>query len=80
MRGAIPLLPQHVFIAWCLVKHMDNFTFTFYIYGKLKGKVVPELNSALHHEDAGMSGGIAPRILNLCTRWGRVVRFTLWSL
>jgi hypothetical protein len=21
--------PQYVFVAWCLVKHRDNFTFTF---------------------------------------------------
>jgi hypothetical protein len=27
MRGAI-LLPQYVFMAWCLVEHRDNFTFT----------------------------------------------------
>jgi hypothetical protein len=30
--------PQYVFMAWCLVKHRDNFTFTlvYYItYGKL---------------------------------------------
>jgi hypothetical protein len=27
---AIPLLYQYVFVAWCLVKHRDNFTFTFY--------------------------------------------------
>jgi len=27
MRGAILPLPQYVFIAWCLVKHRDNFTF-----------------------------------------------------
>jgi hypothetical protein len=27
MRGAIPPLPQFVFMAWCLVKHRDNFTF-----------------------------------------------------
>jgi len=26
MHGTIPL-PQHVFMAWCLVKHRDNFTF-----------------------------------------------------
>jgi hypothetical protein len=25
MRGAIPSLPQYVFMAWCLVKHRDNF-------------------------------------------------------
>jgi hypothetical protein len=32
MRGAIPPLPQYVFIAWCLVKHRDNFTFIFLIF------------------------------------------------
>jgi hypothetical protein len=26
MRGAIPPLPQYVFMAWCLVKHRGNFT------------------------------------------------------
>jgi hypothetical protein len=30
MLGAIPLLPQYVFMAWCLVKHRDNFTFTLH--------------------------------------------------
>jgi hypothetical protein len=29
MRGAIHPLPQYVFMSWCLVKHRDNFTFTF---------------------------------------------------
>jgi hypothetical protein len=29
MRGAIPSLPQYVFMAWYLVKHRENFTFTF---------------------------------------------------
>jgi hypothetical protein len=28
MRGAIPALPQYVFMMSCLVKHRDNFTFT----------------------------------------------------
>jgi len=27
MHGAIPPLPQYAFMAWCLVKHRDNFTF-----------------------------------------------------
>jgi hypothetical protein len=27
MHGATPPLPQYVFMAWCLVKHGDNFTF-----------------------------------------------------
>jgi hypothetical protein len=30
MRGAIPP-PQYVFMAWCLVKHTDNFTFIIII-------------------------------------------------
>jgi hypothetical protein len=29
VRGAIPQHPQYAFIAWCLVKHSDNFNFTF---------------------------------------------------
>jgi len=28
-RGAISLHPRHVFMAWCLVKHRDNFNITF---------------------------------------------------
>jgi hypothetical protein len=28
-RGALLPLLQYVFMAWCLVKHRDNFTFTF---------------------------------------------------
>jgi hypothetical protein len=28
MRRAIPPLPQYASMAWCLVKHRDNFTFT----------------------------------------------------
>jgi hypothetical protein len=35
MNGAIPPLLQYVFMAWCLVKHRDSFTFTF------KCKVIP---------------------------------------
>jgi hypothetical protein len=26
MSGAIPPLPQYAFMAWCLVKHRDDFT------------------------------------------------------
>jgi hypothetical protein len=31
MRGTIPPLLQYVFMTWCLVKHRDNFNFTFYL-------------------------------------------------
>jgi hypothetical protein len=34
MGGAIPTLPQYAFMVWWLVKHRDNFTFTFQIYKK----------------------------------------------
>jgi hypothetical protein len=33
MRVAVPPLPHDVFMAWCLVKLRDNFTFTFYGLG-----------------------------------------------
>jgi hypothetical protein len=29
MRGGVHQLPECVFMAWCLVKHRDNFTFIF---------------------------------------------------
>jgi hypothetical protein len=29
MRVSLIPLPQHVFMAWCLFKHRDSFTFTF---------------------------------------------------
>jgi hypothetical protein len=35
MRGTISPFPQYVFMAWCLVKHRDNFTFYLKKYGYL---------------------------------------------
>jgi hypothetical protein len=32
MRGVIPPLPQYVFMAWCLVKHKNKFTFCLLPY------------------------------------------------
>jgi len=32
MCGAVLPLPQYVFMAWWLLKHRENFTFTFYLY------------------------------------------------
>jgi hypothetical protein len=31
MCGVIPALPQYI-MAWCLVKHRDNFIFTFFTF------------------------------------------------
>jgi hypothetical protein len=40
MCGAIPLLPQYIFMAWCLVKHRD-FTFKTDEIPFKKGKSLP---------------------------------------
>jgi hypothetical protein len=32
MRGVISPLPQHAFMAWCLVKRRDNFIFTLILH------------------------------------------------
>jgi hypothetical protein len=36
MRGAIPPLPKYAFMAWCLVKHRDNFTFLQALEGRIR--------------------------------------------
>jgi len=83
MRAAIPPLPQYAYMAWCLVKHRDKFTFTFIppasclIVVKVKGRVIIPLNLVqrhylIKHHDMKMywgSGGVPLRILNLTTRW-----------
>jgi hypothetical protein len=30
--GPIPSLPPYVFIAWCLIKHGEKFTFVFFAF------------------------------------------------
>jgi hypothetical protein len=50
-------IPQYVFMAWCLVKHRDNFTFNFYFRNlicKIKGEV------SLYPSITKWSGGEAP--------------------
>jgi hypothetical protein len=37
MREAVPPLPQYVFMAWCLVKQRDNFTFNILSQGNRVG-------------------------------------------
>jgi hypothetical protein len=32
MRGAIPPLPQYVFMAWWLVKHRDSILISFHVH------------------------------------------------
>jgi hypothetical protein len=57
MRGAIPPFTQYVFMAWCLVKHRDNFTFTIILIQK----------QCKHDMDT--YGGVALPILNTGTIW-----------
>jgi len=40
MRGVINPLPQYAFM-WCLVKHRDNFTFTFTNFALLNRPTKP---------------------------------------
>jgi len=41
MHGAVTPLPQYVFMAWCLVKHRDNFT-TYLLFRWLGGPPGPK--------------------------------------
>jgi hypothetical protein len=53
MRGAIPPLFQYAFMAWCLVKYRDNFTFTFILpyYYSIYNKQSMGIVFNLHHDD-----------------------------
>jgi hypothetical protein len=42
LRGAIPPLHQYVFMAWCLVKHRDNFTVLLSLKLNIKTKAKGE--------------------------------------
>jgi hypothetical protein len=44
MCGATPPLPQYVFMAWCLVKHRDDVTFTLlYLWEATKSVMAAKL-------------------------------------
>jgi hypothetical protein len=49
MRGAIPPLPQYAFMAWCLVKHMDNFTFYVILFIKNYTEVFYAVYEGMSH-------------------------------
>jgi hypothetical protein len=63
-RGAILPLPQHFSMAWCLVKHMDNFTLQ---YANRQTRFQCPCALTEHHamKTYWGSGGIAP--LNFLT-------------
>jgi len=43
IRGAILPLPQYAFITWCLVKHRDNFSFTFMLLDRKRKEDVTQV-------------------------------------
>jgi hypothetical protein len=57
MSGAILPLPQYAFMAWCLAKHRDNFTFYFI---RLYSVEVRHRNNFTQCRDRRMSGSIPP--------------------
>jgi hypothetical protein len=57
MRGAIPPLPQYVFMAWCLVKHRDNFTFLPFKRDVVNGKFKVAHSEELH-DLCGVNGTV----------------------
>jgi hypothetical protein len=89
MRGAIPPLPQYVFMVWCLVKHRDNFTFKHFICHPCHVELVTKILLNLILWD---SFGIIPCLyiyVGVCTTSLRLVLFpssdirkrmpTLWA-
>jgi hypothetical protein len=64
MSGAIPPLSHYAFMAWCLVKHKDNFTFYFNV-AKFKYLRATETNrDCIHEEIKGkLFSGIAATLL-----------------
>jgi hypothetical protein len=67
MHGAIHPLP-HVFMVWCLVEHRNTV--------KSRSSCACTLTEHCTMKAYWGSGCIAPRILNLDSRWRRVVSFT----
>jgi hypothetical protein len=40
VSGAMSVLPQHIFLAWCLIKHRDSFlTFTTFVWIRVRVKL-----------------------------------------
>jgi hypothetical protein len=68
MRGAILPLSQYVFMAWCLVKYRDyfSFTFTFQSQGKTLYAVVTQEIEACKNFD-GICARSGHILFILCT-------------
>jgi hypothetical protein len=77
MRGAIPPLPQYIFMAWCLVKHRHSFTFTFAVS---MNSSVSDATSYATTCRPTLGQSQPPKILNLGTRFQTEVSFTLRPL
>jgi hypothetical protein len=67
MRGAISPLPLYVFMAWCLVKHRDNFTFYLMSCHRIAGQnlsvflICPSIMSEFEYLPMSVANYIALR-------------------
>jgi hypothetical protein len=53
MSGAIPPIPQYVFMGWCVVKHRGNFTLPYLVEMK---NHTESLKARNHSEVPGIGG------------------------
>jgi hypothetical protein len=71
IRGAIAPLPQYVFMAWCLVKHKDNFTLNC---TKQAGKSNPNVGYFVSNDNGSRSNvmyrvtAVGEYLLKYCTQ------------
>jgi hypothetical protein len=76
MSGAMLPLPQYGFIAWCLVKHRGNFTFTFFTYSvrtrhRQRNEFLGEIKTNIKERKPCLS---VQHFLIVCQQYGKVVR------
>jgi hypothetical protein len=71
MRGAIPPLPQYAFMAWCIVKHRDNFTFYLTIICSCSRKFYFISVTASHRDEPLLSLATYPRYYQTHTSTNR---------
>jgi hypothetical protein len=58
MRGAIPPLLHYVFMAWCLVKRRDNFTFILLLFVPVAAR--SEARTVFNRSNTGIVGWNLP--------------------
>jgi hypothetical protein len=79
MGGVIPPLPQYAFMAWCLVKHRDNFTLPYLTHwiggwvGPRSGlNIVSKRKTPSPFRDLNPDHPIVKPVVSRYTDWGAV--------